>query len=146
MGRYRGTLPTALLRDDAIRPTEYTRWTDAHRRFERREKDARIMAELLESIPRQGLREPIVLGIDDRYGDVYVADGHHRAVVLRTLRAPHFRSTGTGSSGAASGRGPTLPVLPARRQPMTRAGSGELPARRPRPCHTQPRPRHGGNP
>ncbi|MFJ8195210.1 ParB N-terminal domain-containing protein [Streptomyces sp. NPDC096094] len=90
MGRYLGTLPTALLRDDAIRPTEYTRWADAHRRFERREKDAVVVQELLESIPRQGLRVPIVLGISDRWGDVYVADGHHRAVALRTLRAPKF--------------------------------------------------------
>ncbi|MEV4046686.1 ParB N-terminal domain-containing protein [Streptomyces sp. NPDC049744] len=90
MGRYLGTLPTTLLDDDAIRPTEYTRWADAHRRFERREKDARLLAELLESIPRQGLRVPIVLGISDRWGDVYVADGHHRAVALRTLRPPRF--------------------------------------------------------
>lgn len=90
MGRYQGWMPTALLRDDAIRPTEYTRWADAHRRFERREKDAAIVADLVETIPGQGLREPIILGVSDRYGDVYVADGHHRAVALMTLRAPRF--------------------------------------------------------
>ncbi|MCX4581337.1 ParB N-terminal domain-containing protein [Streptomyces sp. NBC_01571] len=90
MGRYQGWMPTALLRDDAIRPTEYGRWAEAHRRFERREKDAAILADLLESIPRQGLRVPILLGISDRYGDVYVSDGHHRSVALRTLGAPKF--------------------------------------------------------
>lgn len=90
VGRYQGWMPTALLRDDAIRPTEYTRWADARRRFERREKDAAIVADLVETIPGQGLREPIILGVSDRYGDVYVADGHHRAVALMTLRAPRF--------------------------------------------------------
>ncbi|MFF7366031.1 ParB N-terminal domain-containing protein [Streptomyces sp. NPDC008125] len=90
MARYLGTLPVSLLRDDAIRPTEYTRWADAHTRFARREKDAAILADLLATIPHQGLRVPLVLGISDRYGDVYVADGHHRAVALRTLRARRF--------------------------------------------------------
>ncbi|WP_326683049.1 ParB N-terminal domain-containing protein [Streptomyces sp. NBC_01237] len=90
MTRYQGTLPTALLRDDVIRPTEYTRWAHAHTRFARREKDAAILQNLLETIPHQGLRTPIVLGVSDRHGDVYVADGHHRAVALRVLRAPRF--------------------------------------------------------
>ncbi|MGW3304693.1 hypothetical protein [Streptomyces rubiginosohelvolus] len=90
MARYRGTLPTALLSDTAIRPTEYTRWAHAHTRFARREKDAAILQGLLETIPARGLDVPIVLGISDRTGDVYVADGHHRAVALRTLRAPRF--------------------------------------------------------
>ncbi|MFJ1902169.1 ParB N-terminal domain-containing protein [Streptomyces sp. NPDC088115] len=88
--RYQGTLPTALLSDAAIRPTEYTRWAHAHTRFARREKDAAILAGLLDTIPQRGLDVPVVLGIDDRYGDVYVADGHHRAVALRILRAPRF--------------------------------------------------------
>jgi hypothetical protein len=88
--RYRGTLATALLRDDMIRLTEYTRWADARARFSRREKDAAILAGLLKSIPQQGLAVPIILGVCDRYGDVYVADGHHRAVALMTLRAPRF--------------------------------------------------------
>ncbi|MFI5621551.1 ParB/RepB/Spo0J family partition protein [Streptomyces sp. NPDC051567] len=87
---YRGWMPAALLRDDKIRPTEYTRWADAQRRFARREKDAAIMTGLLDSIPRHGLTVPIVLGVSDRYGDVYVADGHHRAVALMALRAPRF--------------------------------------------------------
>ncbi|MFC8511117.1 ParB N-terminal domain-containing protein [Streptomyces sp. NPDC057411] len=88
--RYRGWMPTRLLSDGAIRPTEYRRWAEAERRFARREQDARILADLLATIPRQGLREPILLGVDDRTHDVYVSDGHHRAVALRTLRAPRF--------------------------------------------------------
>lgn len=88
--RYRGTLPVALLRDGVIRPTEYTRWDQAQQRFARREKDAEILSGLLESIPRQGLAVPITLGVSDRDGAVYVADGHHRAVALVTLRAPRF--------------------------------------------------------
>lgn len=88
--RYQGTLPTTLLRDDAIRPTEYTRWADARARFARREKDAAILAGLLESIPHQGLTVPLTLGVSDRDGAVYVADGHHRAVALMTLHAPRF--------------------------------------------------------
>lgn len=87
---YRGTLPVALLRDGVISPTEYTRWTDAKTRFARREKDARILSGLLESIPRQGLTVPITLGVSDRDGAVYVADGHHRAVALMTLKARNF--------------------------------------------------------
>ncbi|MCA1222200.1 ParB N-terminal domain-containing protein [Streptomyces sp. 8L] len=90
MGRYRGWMPTALLNDDAIRPTEYTHWAAARRRFERREKDAAILANLLETIPHQGLAVPITLGVSDRDGAVYVADGHHRAVALLLLRAPRF--------------------------------------------------------
>ncbi|MFF5938988.1 ParB N-terminal domain-containing protein [Streptomyces sp. NPDC012508] len=79
-----------MLRDGAIRPTEYTRWADARARFARRQQDAALMDSLMASIPREGLKVPIVLGISDRYSDVYVADGHHRAVALMTLRAPRF--------------------------------------------------------
>ncbi|MEV5205153.1 ParB N-terminal domain-containing protein [Streptomyces sp. NPDC053720] len=87
---YQGTLPVTLLRDGVIRPTEYTRWADAKTRFARREKDAKVLAGLLETIPHQGLTVPITLGVSDRDGAVYVTDGHHRAVALMTLRAPRF--------------------------------------------------------
>ncbi|WP_405389180.1 ParB N-terminal domain-containing protein [Streptomyces sp. NBC_01102] len=83
-------MPTALLRTGQIRPTEYAKWADAHRRFARRDQDRRIVDELLESIPIDGLQEPITLGVSDRYPDVYVADGHHRAVALMRLRIPRF--------------------------------------------------------
>lgn len=83
--KYRGLMKTAFLNDQQIQPTEYRRWADAVARFERRDKDRRLVEELKASIPRDGLKVPIILGIDDRYLDVYVAEGHHRAVALMQL-------------------------------------------------------------
>ena len=88
--KYRGEMQTAFLTDRMIRPTEYRKWADAVRRFERREKDRLKVEELMSSIRTNGLSTPIILGIDDRYHDVYVADGHHRAVALMKLGAPTF--------------------------------------------------------
>jgi hypothetical protein len=90
MAIYRGQMQTRFLRDTMIRPTEYVKWADARRRFAQRDKDRRIVQELLESIPTHGLLKPITLGVSDRHHDVYVADGHHRAVALMTLRVPRF--------------------------------------------------------
>ncbi|MGW5818055.1 hypothetical protein [Streptomyces noursei] len=90
MGYYRGTMPTALLRDDAIRPIQHASWTLARRYFAGRTKDARLVAALCESIPEQGLADPLLLGVSDRTHEVYVGDGHHRAVALMTVRAPRF--------------------------------------------------------
>ncbi|MFB7032106.1 MULTISPECIES: ParB N-terminal domain-containing protein [unclassified Streptomyces] len=89
-GRYQGWMPTRMLRDDAIQPTEYRRWAEAEERFARRRQDVRVMAELLATVPREGLREPILLGVDDLDHRVYVSDGHHRAVAVRQLGAPRF--------------------------------------------------------
>lgn len=90
---YRGRMPTVFLTSGQIQPTEYRRWAEAHRRFARREKDRKTLEQLKESIPRHGLKEPILLGISDRYPDVYVSDGHHRAVAVMDLglRAFPFR-------------------------------------------------------
>ncbi|MFD9684084.1 ParB/RepB/Spo0J family partition protein [Rhodococcus sp. NPDC059969] len=88
--KYRGEMKTVLLNDRQIRPIEYRKWGDAVRRFEQREKDRVKVEELKESIRRESLREPIILGVSDRYPDVYVADGHHRAVALMTLGADTF--------------------------------------------------------
>ncbi|MER7351401.1 ParB/RepB/Spo0J family partition protein, partial [Streptomyces aurantiacus] len=82
---YRGRMPTALLAAGRIQPTEYRQWRDARSYFARRAKDRAKVEALKESIARQGLAEPIVLGVDDRYLDVYVGDGHHRAVALMDL-------------------------------------------------------------
>lgn len=91
MGKYVGRMPVEMLSDRLIRPTEYRKWRDAERRFERRDKDRRIVEELEASIPRHGLTVPIQLGISARYPtDVYVADGHHRAVALRNLGSGAF--------------------------------------------------------
>jgi hypothetical protein len=88
--KYRGTMPTAMLNDNKIRPIEFRKWAHAHRDFARRDKDRRKVEELKESIRLHGLREPIILGIDDRYHDVYVGDGHHRAVTLMQLGVAEF--------------------------------------------------------
>ncbi|MEV0779192.1 ParB N-terminal domain-containing protein [Streptomyces sp. NPDC050428] len=91
MGMYTGRMPVGMLNDKQIRPTEYTKWRHAEERFARREKDQRIMAQLMESIPKKGLTDPIQLGISERYPtDVYVGDGHHRAVALMVLGVEEF--------------------------------------------------------
>ncbi|MFE7427808.1 ParB/RepB/Spo0J family partition protein [Streptomyces sp. NPDC057545] len=84
-------MPTALLNDKQIRPTEYRKWADAERRFEQRTKDRAQVEELKASISKHGLQVPIRLGISARYpDDVYVADGHHRAIALMTLGVKQF--------------------------------------------------------
>lgn len=89
--KYRGVMPTSMLDDRKIRPTEFRKWADAQRDFARRDKDRRKVKELKASIAQHGLREPITLGISARYpDDVYVADGHHRAVVLMELGIAEF--------------------------------------------------------
>ncbi|MFE2045938.1 ParB N-terminal domain-containing protein [Streptomyces sp. NPDC059477] len=83
-------MPTRMLTDGVISPTEYRKWAHARTRFETRPKDAALLAQLLESIPVDGLREPITIGVDDRYHDVYVTDGHHRAIAVTILDLPEF--------------------------------------------------------
>ncbi|MFE2497103.1 ParB/RepB/Spo0J family partition protein [Streptomyces scopuliridis] len=91
MGIWTGRMPTDRLNDKQIRPTEYRKWRHAVERFERRDKDRIIVEKLKASIPKQGLLVPIQLGISERYPtDVYVADGHHRAVALKQLGALDF--------------------------------------------------------
>jgi hypothetical protein len=90
MSLYVGQLPTRLLNDRQIRPTEYRKWRHAVERFERRDKDRKIVADLVATIPTAGLRKPIVIGIDDRFHDVYVSDGHHRSVALMRLGVETF--------------------------------------------------------
>lgn len=85
-----GRMRTAYLNDRQIKPTEYTKWAHAHQRFARRRQDQRILAHLKATIPARGLDEPITLGVSDRDQQVYVADGHHRAVALLELGEPSF--------------------------------------------------------
>ncbi|WP_329306657.1 ParB/RepB/Spo0J family partition protein [Streptomyces sp. NBC_01260] len=87
---FRGDMQTSFLNDRQIRPTEFRKWADAKRQFTHREKDRLKVEELTESIARKGLKKPIILGISDRYPDVYVADGHHRAIALMELGARSF--------------------------------------------------------
>lgn len=86
---YIGRMPTSMLTDDKIRAIEYRKWKHARRQFATGKDRARV-DELKISITQHGLREPIILGIDDRYHDVYLADGHHRAVALMELGLPEF--------------------------------------------------------
>ncbi|MFJ3099601.1 ParB N-terminal domain-containing protein [Streptomyces hydrogenans] len=90
MSRYRGWMPTRMLCDGAIRPTEHAHWAGVERLFARHERDRRIMADLLATIPARGLDVPILLGVDDRSHEVYVSDGHHRALAVRQLGARRF--------------------------------------------------------
>ncbi|WP_255951565.1 ParB N-terminal domain-containing protein [Streptomyces odontomachi] len=90
MSKYRGEMPVTLLNDQQIRPTEYRRWRDAHHRFAGRQQDRETVEQYKAEIQDGGLTIPITLGIDDRHHDVYVGDGHHRAVALMQLGAETF--------------------------------------------------------
>jgi len=91
MAAWQGSMPTACLNDQQIMPREYRRWRDARDRFACSTKERAKLDELKASISRKGLREPLVLGISERYpDDVYIGDGHHRAVALIDLGIPTF--------------------------------------------------------
>lgn len=85
-----GRMPTAYFNDRQIRTREYVKWSDARRHFDHREADRKKVQELTQSIAKDGLQEPIILGVSDRYPDVYIGDGHHRAVVLMDLKIAKF--------------------------------------------------------
>lgn len=87
---YRGWMRTSYLNDRQIRPTEYRKWRDARRYFESRPKEWAKVERLMSIIAADGLPEPIRIGVSDRYPDVYVGDGHHRAVALLELGLPKF--------------------------------------------------------
>lgn len=91
MRPYLGTMPTALLTDSKIRPSEYRKWAHATRQFAGGKDRAKVDG-LKASIAIHGQQEPVILGISERYPeDVYLADGHHRAIALTELGAPSFR-------------------------------------------------------
>jgi hypothetical protein len=90
MRKYLGRMPVSMLTDKKIRPTEYTKWRHAEERFERRAKD-RATVETWKARIEKGDLEPLQLGISERHPtDVYVADGHHRAIALRELGVRDF--------------------------------------------------------
>jgi ParB-like chromosome segregation protein Spo0J len=91
MPPYLGAMPTSLLADSKIRPTEYRKWAEARHYFDHRDKDRRKVEELRASITQHGIREPLILGISARFpDDVYVADGHHRAVAIMDMGLSTF--------------------------------------------------------
>ena len=86
---YRGRLPVSAFGDREIRAKEFAKWRDCHsafRRGERRRIVDRYKAQLAAGDPVP----PIWLDVDDKYGCVYVGDGHHRAVALIESGAADF--------------------------------------------------------
>lgn len=79
-----GRMPTACLTSGQIGPTEFRKWAAAVDRFQRRDQDRKTVREYTDKI-RHDQMEPITIGVSDRYPDVYVGDGHHRAVALMQL-------------------------------------------------------------
>ncbi|MFG7940977.1 MULTISPECIES: ParB N-terminal domain-containing protein [Streptomyces] len=80
---------TTLLRNK-IHPTDFQTWNHARRDFARIDHDQQIIETLTTSIKTEGLQCPLYLAVDTRHRDVYLTDGHHRAVVLMALRIRHF--------------------------------------------------------
>lgn len=90
MPRYWTTdLPVAALDDGIIDCGDYPDWPTACVEIKRRTYDRAILDELLESIPVEGLIEPLTLGVQGN--DIWVSDGHHRAVALIELNIRRFR-------------------------------------------------------
>lgn len=89
-GAWTGRMRTALLRDDLVKPTEYSRWADAHRYFETHPGHRRRLLEIMQTAPDTGITEPLCIGITPHSLSVHVGDGHHRAVAVRTLALPLF--------------------------------------------------------
>ena len=88
--KFLGQMPVRVLNDRQIRPTEYRRWDDARRRFERRDKDRATVEDYARKILDGAEYPPLTLGVSDRHPDVYVADGHHRAIALMQTGADAF--------------------------------------------------------
>ncbi|MFI9176141.1 ParB N-terminal domain-containing protein [Streptomyces lincolnensis] len=80
---------TSCLNDRQIRPTDFRRWDEARRCFAQG-KDRTKVDQLKESIDKDGLEEPILLCISPRWLDIYVSDGHHRAIAVMELGLLRF--------------------------------------------------------
>lgn len=89
-----GTVATAMLNDRRIRPSEYRRWEHAHRQFQRG-RDRQTVDVYKAEIQANGgrLKTPIRLSVDDRSHEIYIGDGHHRAIALIELTIPQFDFT-----------------------------------------------------
>jgi hypothetical protein len=87
---FKGSLPVAALADGRIELGDYRDWRHAVHMVKSLGYDREIFDGLLESIPQDGVMEPLTLGVSTRYGVVYLSDGHHRAVALWTLKIPQF--------------------------------------------------------
>lgn len=87
--KYLGKLPVSMFNDRQVMAREFRRWDDARRQFARPGKDRATVNEWKEKI-QQGKLEPLILGVSDRYPDVYIGDGHHRAVALMEMGVAEF--------------------------------------------------------
>lgn len=87
---YRGQLPTSLFNDGQIRAKEFAKWRHCHNAFRRGERRRIVDGYKTEIAGRGGLPKPIWLDVDDKYGHVYLGDGHHRAVALIELGVAQF--------------------------------------------------------
>lgn len=91
MSPWTGQMDTRLLERGRVMPTEHRDWADAKRYFKQRPKHQARVDELVESIRKQRLTKPIVIGVSDRYPqDWYVGDGHHRVIALMELDVKRF--------------------------------------------------------
>ncbi|GGZ22023.1 ParB/RepB/Spo0J family partition protein [Streptomyces olivaceoviridis] len=87
--RYRGRMRTSMLNDRQIMPTDFRKWDDARRQFAQG-KDRQKVDKLKESIEADGLEVPILLCVNERWHDIYVSDGHHRAIAVQELGLTSF--------------------------------------------------------
>lgn len=89
-GRWRGRMRTTFLHNGKVHPAEFSTWAGARRYHERYGRDRRTLDRLRASIPVDGIQEPLLLGVRERDGRVFVFEGHHRAVIAIELGLPHF--------------------------------------------------------
>lgn len=87
---WKGRMRTVLLNDRQIRPAEFATWAGARRYHERHGRDRRTLDKLRTSMRVDGIQEPLLLGVRERDGRVFVFEGHHRAVIALELGLSHF--------------------------------------------------------
>lgn len=85
-----GTMPVDLLDDGMIECGDYPDWPSAFWAIKHAKYDRQILDDLMESIPTEGIMEPLTIGVWRRNGMMYVSDGHHRAVALVELGIKEF--------------------------------------------------------
>ncbi|MFJ2847045.1 hypothetical protein ACIPD2_36205 [Streptomyces griseofuscus] len=87
-----GRMRTAALRRGLVWPAGFSTWTwaGARRYHERHGRDRRVLEKLRASIPRDGIREPLLLGVRAADRFVFVFEGHHRAVIVLELGVRSF--------------------------------------------------------
>lgn len=85
-----GSLPVHLLTDGVIECGDYPDWQFARRAITTLAYDRDILDRLLADIPVNGIEEPLTIGVWRRDLTMYLSDGHHRAIALKTLKIKTF--------------------------------------------------------